>query len=299
MMSMKRKYLLNDSQLKELRRLFLLISAGKNKDTKIMTQIIRMQNKNKQKFYKDNAFEEKEIQLQKMDIEDLIKKKFLKVMSKKDKKYLLPLKTIILFDYGLEQDLDKKTENLIDDLNKMFFEKVVGLSDVPIDSKEKAIIITLLGLGAYSDKYLFQPNEKNAKSFQEAVNIAVEFLKGLGESYSSKLDSFWNRKVTGEGPILSEMRRLNTIEPRTEGIYKRAKNKGHYLDILTNNRLNESRFRYILEKIFDKSPLVYENKKKFVETLEKIQKFEYKFFKNEPLFNMLEIRRKIRYIIES
>lgn len=292
---------LNKNQAFELEK---IINKIKIKDSEICDNlnlnIIKKAKKNQQDIYKKTSFNRNEIELTELEVEDLISKNLLKYISKKDNKLILTFKYIVMFHYGIENPTSS-VNDLLNDLNKIAFGDVIQMSEEPLNSREKVFITALLGLGAISDKHSILVNDENQQHFKNAVDCAVEFLKSLGPEYGNDdLDKLWKRKVIGETEVRAEIRRLNTIIPRTERIYTIHEKRFHYLDLLNDkNKLDETRLEYLLTRIFDKRPLTFKEKGEFVKTLDKIQSYEFKIFKNNPPFDALEIRKSIKHIIES
>jgi hypothetical protein len=270
-------------------------TGGRNR---IVLSIIGKTKKNQQKFYRDISFLQDEIDFSDIEIEELIEKKILKFLSRSEGRLTLTLKGLLLLDYWILNPT-KEVIEMIDGFNSVFFEKIMQLAEKPLTSKEKAIIITVLGLGAISDEYVLKVEEKNAEYFKKAVNRAAEFIESLGKEYcDGTIEKLWTRNVVGEGPILGEMRRTNQIPQKTEGIYTPL-DKGHYLEILDNGNINETKLEYLIKKVFDKKPLLFDEKKAFIEVLNDIQKYEYKIFKINPPFDTLEIKKQIKRTIEK
>ncbi len=285
---------LTNNQIEELSRLIDKSEVEKTKSVKIL----KLSVKARQEIYNQIRFSRREIKISDDEFDDLISKNILKIVSKKESKITLTLKAIMIIKYKMF-DPDNKVIAMLDDINKEFFDDVMHLSEKSINSKQKAIIIALIGLNAFSENYTLQLKVEKENQFKEAVDLAVNFIKNLGQEFDDgSLDKLWSRKVIGEGPVLSEMRRLDQIPRSTEGIYK-ATRLGHYLDILNNNKVDDDKFNYILSKIFDKRMPTYEEKKKMIKVLDDIQQYEYKIFKTTPPFNTLDIKKRIRFLIES
>ncbi len=297
---MGNKQYIGISEFSELSKMVHTVKKKVGYTGSLLNYLNKKQNKNKQKFYLTSSFNRSEIDLSDIEIETLISKKLLKFLSKKEQKIVPTFKAFMIVDYQIYNP-NPQVEKLLDDLNKLYFEKILKLSEEPIDTKEMAIIITLLGLGAISETYALKLTEKNASYFKEAVDIAVKFVKSLGKEYEDgKVESLWRKNVTGEGPILGEMRRLNKISIHTENIYRnKAREGAHYLDLIEDNRLNDYRLTYLLKKLFERKTLSYQQRLKLIETLDKIEKFEFNLFKDGPEFDMFNYRKRLKIIIES
>lgn len=294
----KISFYLREKEFEELKKILSRVKDNLGVE-KIFLDLIPKTRKGKQQIYKDTlSFFQKELDLSQIEIDDLIDKNILKYTSKKDNKLTLTLKSILILEYGLNS-VSEGTDELIDDLNKEFYENVFQLSDDPLTSLERAIIIGMIGVEAISNEYCIKPDEENQDYLKSVVDCASEFLKKLGPDYNDgSLEKLWKKVVIGEGPILAEFRRLNKIPIHTEGIYKKEGGK-HYLDLVTDKSLNEPRTIYIIKKLFDKRPLNFDEKKEFLETLENIHSFEFKIFKDNPPFDSFEVRKSIKRLIEN
>lgn len=284
---------LSEKQINELKKL-------RSKIKEKPWNVIKMTKKNKQKFFRSISFLRKEIELSNREIEDLKDKKILKVISEKEDRLTFSLKGLLMLEYGIMNPTNE-VNNMLDSLNKTFFESIIKTaSEDPLKSDEKAILIGLIGLHAFSEDYALKLNKKNKDYFRDAVDYAVSFIKCLGPKFDDgELDKIWSKNIVGEGPVLGKMRRIDKIQIHTEFIYKKVKNVGHYLDVLSNNEIDESKMTYLLKRIFDKKPLSYEEKEKLIEVLDKIQEYQFKLFKNEPPFDTFKIKTQIKYCIES
>jgi len=292
---------LNKNQTSELGNVINKIKTHNSKFfDSLNLNIIKKAKKNQQEIYKKTSFGRDEIRLTELEVEDLINKKLLKYISKKDDRLILTFKYILMSHYEIEHP-STSVNDLLNDLNKIAFEDIIQMSEEPLESREKVFITTLLGLGAISDKHSILVNDENQHHFKNAVECAVDFIKSLGTEYNDGgLDKLWKRQVIGETEVRAEIRRLNTIQPRTEGIYTIQDRRFHYLDILNDkNKLEEKRLEYLLARIFDRRPLTLEEKRELIKTLDKIQSYEYKIFKTSPPFDTLEIRKGIKHVIES
>lgn len=267
-------------------------------ESKFTLRMIRTSNrKNLQKFYHDISFLEKTLTLSRLEVEDLVDKRLLKFISRKEGRLTLTLKAILMLNYGIVNP-SKELDTLLNSFDNEFFEAIMDTVE-SLDSDEKAVIIALLGLGALSSEYSLKVDEKNEEHFKNAVDMAAEFLKGLGQGFDDgKLERIWKRNVVGEGPVLGLMRRTNKIPIRTENVYVKQR-KGHFVDILVNDEVDESRLKYLLDRLFDKRPLTYGEKKNLIKALNNIQQFELRIFKDVPPFDSLEVRKQVKRLIES
>lgn len=291
---------LNENQLLELERIIGNIHKKLFKNNRFYAfNIIKKNKKNIKEFYKLTDFNRNDVKLTELEVDDLIRKKLINYLSKKDGLLTLTFKCMVISDYRIKNP-NGPLDSLLNDLNKIFFEDIILMSEEPLESREKAVIITFLGLGIVSDKYSLVVNDENQEYFKNAVDCTVNFLKFLGREYDDgSLDKLWKRGVIGENEIRAEVRRLNSIVPRTEGVYA-ISGRRHYLNILNDrNNLEEKKLEYLFARVFDKGPITFEEKMELIKTLEKIQNYEFKIFRDSPPFDMLNIRKGIKHTIES
>ncbi|WXG44267.1 MAG: hypothetical protein WED04_09580 [Promethearchaeati archaeon SRVP18_Atabeyarchaeia-1] len=296
---------MNDSGIlsaNQTRVLGKLVYKGKNRpksNRKLAIGLIKKKKKNQQDFYKSLSFRQNEANLPQHEIEELVAKNLLKFISRKDKLLTVTLKAMLVLDYGIT-DLSGNMDEMLNDFNEVFFEGVIKLSDEPLEAREKAIILGLLGLGTVSEQYSLKPDKENQEELGKCIDdFAVSFIKELGPEYDDgTIKDLWPGDVVGEEPVLARMRRTDTVQARTEGVYRKKEGR-HYLDILADEKIDEAKLTYLFERFFDKRPLSFEEKKKLVKALDGIQEHAIRLIRSNPPFDMLEIRRQIRRIIES
>jgi len=265
--------------------------------------LIQKSKKSQQQFYFEISVPKSEIKLSEEDFQELIEKGLLKIVDKRTMKVAPTLKALLMFKYDIFNP-PYQIIKMLDDINELFFKKIFRVSEREMEGREKAVVLTLLGLGAISEKYPLKFDQnlvKNKEAFKEAVNLVSNFLKNLGPEYiDNTLDKLWSRNLVGEDEVSGELRRLNEIQLHTEGICIRTR-EGTYLKLLSpDGKLNIEDLRYLLkEKIFNKRPLKFEERKKLNEILDKISLFyNPKFFKENPPFNMLEILSEAKNLIK-
>lgn len=286
---------IDEQQFNELKKIF----ENKKPNNYNLSRFIKFYDKNKREFFNNLSFLREDINLSSLKIEELIRQKILGQLSEKEGRLTFTFKGLLIIEYeritpGL------KLNELLNDLNKIYFDNVMKLSKVPVTSREKALLIGLLGLMTISKDYSLKPNKQKKIYIKNAIDAAAHFLTILGKDYDDgKLEDLWTHSVVGEGPILGEFRRANQLPNRTENIYKSGKGHGHYLDILINDYIDKKKLIYLLKRIFDKRPLNYSEKKELIRTLDDIKQYEFKIFKEKPPFKVLELRKQIKNIIFS
>ena len=114
---------LNNKQISELKKIF-----DKNSDNiKSTLDIMKQKNSNRLKFFNDISFFRKEIELSYIEIEELINKGLLSVISERDLKLTLTLKALLMLEYGII-DPSSGTNKMLDDLNKRYFDNIMKTS---------------------------------------------------------------------------------------------------------------------------------------------------------------------------
>ena len=223
----------------------------------------------------------------------LIKENILAYTDKNETKITLTFKGIVILEYGLATP-DISTLRLLDDLNSIYFTKVFEEADVPLSSEEKAIIITFLGLMAFSPESSlklssYKDFHSNIEDFKTCVEKSIQFLKLMGPNYvDNTLDKIWASNVRGEDPVNAKMARLNDISPRTNGIYyKGQRREGHYLNLMKNREIDSADLEFLLKKLFDKGILSSEQRETFIELLKQIFSERHNFITNSSDFDLL------------
>ena len=231
------------------------------------------------------------------EIEELQRKSFIHEKSKKERIYCLTLKGMIILEYGL-YDCYGQIEKMLNDFNRLYFEDIVKESKQKLTTREKVVLLGLLGLMAITEDYTVKLNDANEEYFKQSVNQVVLFLSEFPNLIDESIDKLWKREISGETPIKGELRRLNDLPTKTENVYKN--DKGHYLNLLKNNSIDIQSLEYLLKRIFGETFLSYEAKNKLMSLLDEIQRSYSPFvFYDLPPFDVYEVRNQIRKIIEN
>ena len=263
----------------------------------VTRSILTKRKQDVQSFFAANTFNVDELGLEPEEIDDLKDKKLISFKNR-DENFILTLKAYILVEYELynNPDFRPNVDRLLDDLNHRFFERSVKIFERPLEAKEKAIIIALLGLGAVSKDYPVKIDEQNRDSIKKAVDVACEFLTTIDGSYADACGKLW-KNVVGEGPVLGLFRRLNTIQGRTENVYVQE-NRAHFLDLLRDGTLNEKILQFLLKKVFVEQ-LDFDQKKRLIEALNTIGKERFYVFDREAPYHFDRVMRSITDTIEE
>lgn len=219
-------------------------------------------------------------------------------------KLKLTIKGLILMEFDLDIS-DNRNERFLNEINKYYFETLIRNSNSPLKAQEKGVIIALLGLLAITPDNsvkLSPPNApiSNVNDFKLCVDKSLAFLKSLGDEYKDNTaDQIWKLNVIGEDPVSARFNRLDYIHNKTNSIYVKGKNKGHYLDLMDNGNLNRERLEFLLRKIFNSGTLDYKNREEFVKLLNDIYSERYKVVNNSPDFDELKVKNIIERSVKS
>lgn len=259
-----------------------LVSTGRIKDTKgTSIRLLRLSDNRRRDSLNEMAFREGEIGLNPADLLILVQRRILTYVNKATEMMTLTLKGSVIVEFGIDK-VDSNVDNFLDELNSKYFESVLGKIDVPLDCQEKGVIIALLGLFAFSSDSAFKISAynnqfPNVDSFRACVDSGLEFLTKLGPEYKDDTaENIWSLDVRGEDPVTARLARLSHIPLRTNGIYKKSRENGHYLDLMNGKNLKAENVTFILRKLFDKGVLDAVNREEFIELLKKIQSDKYK-----------------------
>jgi hypothetical protein len=262
-------------------------------------KLLQKTRKNQQQFYHQNAISREWLNLSDVDLMVLEQYNLLKTIDQKTGKVVPTLKAMLMCRYNFLDNPTSSVLAFLEDFNKVFFEDILQMSKEELEGREKAIILTLLGLGALCEGYELKFDEnlrRNEETFKKVVDLVIEFLKSA-QYQDETLDKLWNREVKGEDKVSGELRRLNTLEPRTEGICART-HQGTYLKLIRNGKLDEEALRFLLTKIFNKQPLSFEQKTKLKNLLDDISLYNPIFFKYPPPFSMSKVLGEIKSVID-
>lgn len=290
---------LNDEQLHALTSIFHKVRINSKIKGSIIIPLLKKEKKNIQKFFTENAILISEVNVSDIDLEDLYSKKILKIVSHNQEKVVLTVKGLLLCEYHINAFIPE-IDQFLNDLNSEYFDNIVQILEKPLDSVEKSIIITLLGLGAISEDFQLEVNSNNQNSFKEAVDLSKNFLLSLGDEFQQDgtLDKLWKSDVDGEDPGIALRKRTNELARKTENIYS-TNNKKQFIKLIKNNSLDLKTTKYILKKVFDVRILDYEEKKQFLQVLDEIQRISFDLFSVLPSYDKNRIRRQIKLIIED
>jgi hypothetical protein len=263
--------------------------------------LLKKSNINRKKEFESYSFDPDKIGLKPLEV-SLLKEN--RLISRDNTEFTLTFKGVVMIEYSISTN-NTHVNNFMEDLNKNFFENIIQKTTKPLEGQEKAVIITLLGLGCLSKKTalpLISSRDKvysNVNYIRECVDSSIDFLKSIG--YDDKtLENIWNLKVIGEDPVVARFNRLNDIRLKIKGVVKMSSGK-YYLDLIINGQLNTEAFEELLDKLFDKKQLDTAQRKALNELLNKIENYNFKVVANSanPDFDLLPVKFQIQNIILS
>ncbi len=214
-----------------------------------------------------------------------------------DEQISLTLKGMIVLGYDIDIS-DYRNNKFLDDLNNKYFNVLKTRTESSLQGQEKAVIITLIGLLAFTKNSSlslsrFNADYSNAEEVKQCVNKSINFLKSLGTKYiDNTMDNIWDSNVRGEDPVSAKFSRLNDIALKTNNIYKKVGGR-HFLDLMNNNNFKEEKFECLLKKLFNCGFLDSRKREEFIELLDEIFSARYNIINEVPDFDQLMVKYKI------
>lgn len=271
--------------------LFARITESKGRHS---VNLIKKPVKNLQEFFSSTSFKRDEWLYSKSELDYLVNKKILHLIEEEGN-YLLTYKGLTILEYNLE--FSDEFDSYLNDLNSLLFDKNLKTKYEPLKPKDKVILLTVIGLYAFSPDFSLYVDELNKSDFAESADFAVELLKKHHPKYVSELDKIWDSKIIGEDSILSILRRLDEIPKKTGNIFKVASGNKHgiYVDILKkDNSINEDRALFLLRKIFDEKIFDMDQKQELIDTLNNIENGYFSLIRPNSTINRINIKIQLR-----
>lgn len=271
--------------------------------TSTTLDVLKLNSTKRKQYFHENSFTEDELNLTKAEESQLIKDAILFKMDEARNKLTLTIKGIILLEYGLDRS-GKKMSDFLNALNESYFLDLMGRVNEPLESQEKGVILTLLGLHAFTKETAvklsaYNESVQNMNLFKSCVDDTLGYFKSLGEQYiDSNMDKIWSLNVIGENPVAARINRLNKISLKTDQIYKKG-DGNHFLDVLKDGKLDKDRVTFLLRKIFDKRTLNFEERESLVALTKSIQSKRYKLINTNHDFDNSEIGYVLHTTIEE
>lgn len=275
---------------------FLLTKvSGSNKKHSI--GLINKSAKNIQDFFNSTNFKKNECPFTQSELDILVAKNIL-YFFEQEGCYFITYKGLVALEYDLEESYS--VDCYLNDVNIVFFEKNIKMKDEPLKVKDKVILLTTIGLCAFSANCSFSVDETNKYDFRDAANFAIDILKEYNKKDINELEKMWESKIVGEDSILSTSRRLDEIPKKTGNIFKTPSGNKHgiYVDILTEDgAIDDNRTVFLFRKIFGKNSLDLNRKQSIVNALNEIEKKSFTLINSECTIDRIEITIMLRDII--
>lgn len=274
--------------------LFAKVSESKRRHS---VDLIKKPVKNLQEFFSSTSFKRDEWLYSKSELDYLVNKKILHLIEEEGN-YLLTYKGLTILEYNLE--FSDEFDSYLNDLNSLLFDKNLKTKYEPLKPKDEVILLTVIGLYAFSPDFSLYVDELNKSDFAESADFAIELLKKHHPKNISELNKIWDSKIVGEDSILSILRRLYEIPTKTGNIFKVASGNKHgiYVDILKkDNSINEDRALFLLRKIFDNKIFDMDQKQELIDTLNNIEKGYFSLIRSKNRINRIKIKIQLRDMI--
>lgn len=259
--------------------------------------LIKKPVKNLQEFFSSTSFKRDEWLYSTLELDYLLNKKIIYLIEEEGN-YLLTYKGLTILEYNLE--FSNEFDSFLNDLNSLFFEKNLKTKYEPLKLKDKVVLLTVIGLYAFSPDYSLYVDEANKSEFADSADFAANLLKNYNQKNVGDLNKIWNSKIVGEDSILSILRRLDDIPKKTGNIFKTASGNKHgiYVDILKkDNSINEDRALFLLRKIFENKIFDMDQKQELIDTLNNIEKGYFSLIRSNNRINRIKIKIQLRDMI--
>jgi hypothetical protein len=219
--------------------------------------------------------------------------------NRRDSKFQLTFKGLIIVEYGII-NISAEIDKLLNDFNRIYFENPLKTQNEPFTPRERVIILTILGLQAFSQDHLVMLKENNSQDFIEATDDAIIILSKIFPNEKEEFKKIWDSSAKSHDSFFAVIRkRLNELPIKTEGLFNRAPNKnGIFLDIFCQNGdIYPSNYVYLLKKILDGKYLTEELKKELIVTLNEIEKKSISIVESVQPFDKLKVNTQIKELI--
>ena len=264
-----------------------------------LVKLFKKRESERMKFFSEIAFKADEIKIPIGRIRELIELNVLDYISEVKGDICITAKGSLILKYNLV-NLPNSVDDFLNHINEEFYEDIRKKSKTPLNFEEKCAIITLMGLLSFTKKYSI-----DIQSLREKENDSIDkcFVK-VSEFLSSTLgvENLSGYKLTNsdtEGkPAVTFFRRLDNIQLKTESIYVKS-GGSHYLDIISNQAIDQWKLSFLLRRIFDKEPLNFEERLALVSLLREIEDDRISILGNLPDFNTNNIRSNLAYNVKD
>lgn len=263
-----------------------------------VVKLLKKRDSERMKFFTKIAFTADKIGIPKDRLKELIKLKVLDFVSESRGDMCITAKGILILKYNI-MNPQRSVNDLLDNLNRAFYEDLLRKVKDTLTFEEKCTIITLLGLLSFTKKYsvsiaLLREREDDVsinKSFAKA-GVFLSSILGVENSLAEKLSE---SGTEGKG-VVTLLRRLDDIQLKTEHVY--VKSEGcHYLDIISDQGVDAGKLSFLLRRVFDYRPLNFEERKNLVALLKEIEENRISILGNSTDFNPNNIKSDLSFHI--
>jgi hypothetical protein len=256
--------------------------------------LIKKSVKNVQDFFHSTSFKKKEWPYTQSELDILVAKKLL-YFFEQEGCYFITYKGLVALEYDLEESYS--IDCYLNDVNPIFFDNNMKMKDEPLKVKDKVILLTTIGLCAFSSTCSFSVDETNKHDFSEAANLAIDILKEYDKKNISELNKMWESKIIGEDPILSTLRRLDEIPKKTGNVFKTPSGNKHgiYVDVLNKDEtLDDNKIIFLLRKVFGRELVDLNRKQSIINTLNEIEKKSFTLINSDCTIDKIKIKMTLR-----
>jgi hypothetical protein len=251
------------------------------------------------RFFNQITFKVEEMKIPLERISKLIDSKVLYYVSESSRELSLTAKGHIVVKYNI-MDLSQTVNQFLDDLNEGFYEDFQSKSKQKLNFEEKCTIITLMGILSFTESYsinIASLREKEDMAINRCLKKVSEFLSQILKNENPLIDKLSNNITEGK-PAVTFFRRLDDIQVKTESIYFKSGGR-HYLNILTDQRVDQDKLSFLLRRIFDNRTLNFEERSSLVSLLKEIEEERIPILGNSTDFKVTRIKSELAFNVKD
>ena len=264
-----------------------------------VVKLLKKRDSERMKFFTQNAFKSNEITIPNDRLKELIELKVLDFTSEVKGEMCITAKGILILKYNLT-NLPNSFNDLLDHINKAFYEDLLKKAKNTLGFEEKCAIITLLGLLSFTKNYSI-----NIASLREKEDIAINkclgkvgaFLSSMLEVENTLSEKLPNSDTEGK-PAVTFFRRLDDIQSKTDYIYVKF-GGSHYLEIVSGQGIDAGKLSFLLRRIFNQKPLNFEERTALVSLLKEIEEDRIAILGNSTDFNPNDIKSELAFNVKD
>lgn len=264
-----------------------------------VVKLLKKRDSERMKFFSEIAFKVNEIIIPNDRLKELIELKVLDFTSEAKGEVCITAKGSLILKYNLI-NWSNSVNDLLDHINKAFYEDFLKKAKNTLNFEEKCALITLLGLLSFTKNYSI-----NIASLREKEDVAINKCLGkVGAFLSSMLDveNTLSEKLPNSGtegkPAVTFFRRLDDIQLKTDSIYVKL-GGSHYLDLVSSQGIDAGKLSFLLRRIFDHKPLNFEERTTLVSLLKEIGEDRIAILGNSTDFNANDIKSELAFNVKD